>query len=160
MASRRSMLSAPSCGLRELYWPNRCGAVAQSPLNETFPCSFPCSALPSGWPAGPRSRRIRSESPPPINRRLPLRSTPSPAHGLRDGWRRVARKCSPATASSPRAIRLRRRQGSRCCGKVAMPLTRRSRQAPCSTSLHKTILASAEISSRWCGRRATKSCTR
>ena len=42
-------------------------------------------ALPSLWPAEPRSRRIRSASPRPISRRLLLRSTPF-AGSRAQGW--------------------------------------------------------------------------
>ena len=69
------------------------------------------------------------------------------------GWLgRDARKCSPDTASSRRAIRWRRKPGSRSCARAATPSTRPSRPAPCSMSRRRTTPASAAISSRSSGR--------
>ena len=54
-----------------------------------------------------RSRRRRSASRRPRARSPPPTSTPCPARARRAGWRRDAPRCSPATASSRRAIRCR-----------------------------------------------------
>ena len=89
----------------------------------------------------------------------PSAATPQPAADIKavpgsraQGWlARDAPRCSPATASSRRAIRWRRRPGSRSCGRAATPSTPPSPPAPCSTSPRRTTPASAAICSRSSG---------
>ena len=99
----------------------------------------------------------------PTRRQAATRARPSRpcrARARKAGSRRAARKCSRATASSPRAIRWPRRRGSRSCARAATRSTPPSRPAPCSTSRRRTTPASAAISSRSSGRRKTRSSTR
>ncbi len=114
------------------------------------------------WAAGGAA-----QSPNPFGIPSADQPTPGASHRRRQpvrerkaGLRRGAPRSWRATASSPRAIRWRLRRASRYCARAATPSTRRLRRERCSTSRLRTTPASAEISSRWCGPRETRSCTR